>query len=1151
MSQHSPIPQQASSTLSGRVIDLAPNLHGQRESEHVYRAIVDHAPIGIVMIDATGEIIHTNQAFLTMLGYSAEEMRAISYASLVPPEEQDHDGERWRRFQALINGDIDSVTANGTLIRKDGARILARISISATRDADDRFLHTVSMVEDVTEQKRLEQRQQLLLDASAALSDSIDLGATLEKVAQVAVQSIADLCIVGLVDDDGTIRRVTVAHADPEQQGLADTLKELPPLTGYETTGAAYVLRTQRAMIYESFSAELHADVRPRPELAIFAAMNIRSVMIVPLIAKERAIGTIAFAYAGPARSYSAADLGVAEDLALRAAAAIDNAQLHKQARDAEDRFRGLVEKLPAMVYVASPNDQAELIYQSPQIAEMIGFPREEWLADPRFWTTRIHPADLSRVLATVESSTASGESLTLEYRFIGRDGDLIWVRDEATLVRNDEGEKLFWLGVTYDITRIKQIESRLRSSERRFRSLIQNAADVTGILNAAGVIQFQSPAVERALGYRPDEMFGTHFNDYIHTDEKESIECFMAQVIASPGQHLPLTYRCRHKDGSWRWLEATVTNFLDDLAIRGVLINARDITERVLAEQQTRESQARFRSAFDDAAVGMAIIGLDGRLLQVNPALSAMTTYSEAELLAMTDADVSHPDDAEIGAELTEQLRQGSIDTFRIEKRYRNKDGSTVWCLVNVAAVRDDEGTALYLLAQVQDISERKELEAQLSHQALHDSLTGLPNRTLMLDRLDREVSHSRRHGGWVAVLFLDLDNFKVINDSLGHAAGDMLLVMVAQRLQACVREEDTISRFGGDEFIIIIGQIGGADEAIDVTTRLLAAMEEPFTISGREMVISPSIGIALGEAGQHHRSDLLRHADIAMYRAKAQGRAGYNLFNAAMHDAALERLELEYDLRRALEEDTLALHYQPVISVSTGNVVGLEALLRWQHPERGLISPAEFIPMAEETGLIVRVGEWVLREACRQAVEWGQHYPDSQTLSMNVNLSARQFQQRDLVGLVESTLADSTLAPERLILELTESVVMEHASEAVERLRALRALGARIAIDDFGTGYSSLAYLQQFPVSILKIDRSFVDRIGTDQDGTPIVSATIGLAQTLGLTIVAEGVEKVEQLRVLRNLGCDLAQGYYFARPLPPGEVAGWLGEMKQEVS
>ena len=439
-------------------------------------------------------------------------------------------------------------------------------------------------------------------------------------------------------------------------------------------------------------------------------------------------------------------------------------------------------------------------------------------------------------------------------------------------------------------------------------------------------------------------------------------------------------------------------------------------------------------------------------------------------------------------------------------------------------------------------EIAERRELEEQLTHQAFHDPLTGLPNRTLFLDRLDLALEHAGRREGKVAVLFMDLDDFKVINNSLGHEVGDQVLLAVAERLENSMLTEETVARFGGDEFTVMLEDIASASDAARVAERIEEALRAPFVLRGRERFVTTSVGIAFSGQSEERPSDLLRNADLAMYQAKAKGKNRHAVFEPGMDDRALERLELESDLRRALERDELRVHYQPKVSLESVEIVAMEALVRWEHPERGLLSPARFVPVAEEIDLIVSIGRWVLKEACRQARRWQDRLQGRPPLKVCVNLSAKQFQHYALSEEVEAALRETGLDPASLDLEITESVVMKDAPATLATLRELKGLGVNLAIDDFGTGYSSLSYLRRFPVDFLKVDRSIIEGLSKDPKNEAILSAVVTLAHALDEQVVAEGVETARQLARLREIGCDFAQGYYFAKPLP-SEAAGAL--------
>jgi diguanylate cyclase (GGDEF)-like protein/PAS domain S-box-containing protein len=549
------------------------------------------------------------------------------------------------------------------------------------------------------------------------------------------------------------------------------------------------------------------------------------------------------------------------------------------------------------------------------------------------------------------------------------------------------------------------------------------------------------------------------------------------------------------------------------------------------------RESEERFRSAFDYATIGMGVVSLDGRWLQVNPSLCHIVGYDERELLTANIHDITHLDDLVALDEQIQRLADGTISSHQTELRYSHKNRQEVWAHLGMSLVRDGQARPLHLIFQIQDITDRKRAEEQLLHDAFHDALTGLPNRALFMDHVKMAIQRSRRSGNRLfAALFLDLDRFKIVNDSLGHMVGDQLLVGIAHRLEACLRPGDTVARLGGDEFTILLEDLAGNEDAIDVARRVQEAVTQPFNIGGHEVFTTASIGIALSTPGYERAEDLLRDADTAMYRAKIQGKKRHVVFDKAMHDRAMELLQLETDLRRALSRREFFLHYQPIVSLETGKVSSYEALVRWRHPERGLVMPGEFISVAEETGLIIPLGQWVLGEACRQMREWQRLFRIDPEVTVSVNLSSRQFSQADLIDQVSSALRETGLPASSLKLEITESMVMENIDTAIGMLTQLKNLGVGISIDDFGTGYSSLSYLHRFPIDTLKIDRSFVTQMTDNSENGEIVRTIVTLARSLGMNVIAEGVETRAQLTQLHDLGCDFGQGYLFSKPVAP---------------
>jgi diguanylate cyclase (GGDEF)-like protein/PAS domain S-box-containing protein len=562
-------------------------------------------------------------------------------------------------------------------------------------------------------------------------------------------------------------------------------------------------------------------------------------------------------------------------------------------------------------------------------------------------------------------------------------------------------------------------------------------------------------------------------------------------------------------------------------------------------SEAELRASEADFRQLFADNPQPMWVYDLDTLdFLEVNEAAIGHYGYSREEFLACRITDIRPPEDA---LRPSGELRGRTQRVLQGAWRHQLKDGR----VIDVEVSSHEfvfEGHRAALVA-VQDVTQRNALEAELRHQAFHDSLTSLANRALFTDRVDHAIQGWARDASTTAVLLLDLDEFKTVNDSLGHTAGDALLVAVAARLQSVLRAGDTAARLGGDEFAILLEHLGGTEEVGDLAQRVIDALATPFCLSGKEVFIHASVGIAMSGAGGSSADELLRNADAAMYRAKSQGKGCFQLFEPSMYSAAMARLELESDLRQAIAKGEFVLHYQPVASLTTGEVVALEALVRWQHPHRGLIPPAEFIPLAEENGLIIDIGRWVLQEACRHARLWQETHQELR-LTIAVNLSARQLADPQLVQDVTRVLTETGLGPSSLTLEITESILIQDADAAIARLRQLKSTGVRLAIDDFGTGYSSLSSLQSLPVDTLKIDKAFIDGITTGSEAAGLVQAILRLARTFHLVTIAEGVEQPEQLQRLQELGCQQIQGFCFSRPIPNDDVDEFLHRHAAEL-
>lgn len=762
------------------------------------------------------------------------------------------------------------------------------------------------------------------------------------------------------------------------------------------------------------------------------------------------------------------------------------------------------------------------------------------------------------------------------------------WTEDELSLMKSVADRcaiaihqgKLYQQAQT-EIAERDRVEQELRKSRERYALAIE--AGHVGIwewdLKTNEI--YLDPILKAMLGFEDWEI-RNHIDDWRHLVHPEERE----QVIAAANAHLAgltpkyeIEHRMQHNNGSYRWFfsrgvairdnngeairmmgtdtditklkQAEETVIASQQQLVAMIAIIRNITERKQAEKALRNNERRFRALIENATDLILIIDAQGISRYVSPSVRRILGYIPEKAVGQKIFELIHLDDLPlITYTLNKAIENPGISQATIEYRVRNRQGC--WCyLEGVVTNLLDDPVVGGIIVNSHDITKRKQAEEQLQHDALHDPLTHLPNRTLFMDRLEQTIKYAERRKNFLfAVLFLDLDRFKVINDSLGHKIGDQLLLVIAEQLKTSLRAGDTVARLGADEFVILLEDISGVSDATYIANHIHQELTAPIMVGENEVFVTASIGIALSSTSVGEAEHILRDAEIAMHSAKNLGRGCHQVFYSSMHTKLLKLLQLENNLRSALKKienqplsanSQFVLYYQPIVSLHTTKITGFEALVRWQHPELGLISPAEFIPVAEETGLIIPLGLWVLREACHQLRQWQQQFPDDHSLKMSVNLSVKQFAQADLIEQIDRILLETQLDGSCLKLEITESALIENYESVTKKMSQLRARNIELCIDDFGTGYSSLSYLHRFPMNTLKIDRSFVNRIGivnllteASIDPTEIIRSIITLSHNLGIDVVAEGVETTEQVLQLQALQCEYGQGYLFSKPL-----------------
>ncbi|HEV7426985.1 MAG TPA: EAL domain-containing protein [Thermoanaerobaculia bacterium] len=949
-----------------------------------------------------------------------------------------------------------------------------------------------------------------------------EIAAALESVARFVGADRAYIYM--LADDRQTAVLTHDWSADPNAtRGVGAHV----PMAAFPWTGEQLVALQQVTISVDDLPPEASA------EREAFKRAGNHSIVVVPMIYNREFLGALGIASSVPQTwtEETASLLRISGEIFVNA---IQRHRAEAALRGSEQRHRLLFERNVAGVYRTTVDGR--IIECNDAMAGILGFSSREELMQQAAGDLYQDPSHRAEFLAKLRRNRMlTGNEISLRRK----DGRTCWLLESVHLL---DGDPEILEGTVIDITDRKLAENALRISEERYRLLIERMRE--GLVQAGndGVLQFVNDRFCDMVGYTREELVGLQGDMLLAYPEDIEL---MREKTRLRMRHVADQYeiRIRRKDGTVIWLEIGGAPVMDAAGnVVGSIGVHNDVTERRMAEEALRESEARYRLMAENSTDMISRTSNRGIVLYASDACRRLLGYEPSELVGRSFYDFIFEVDREEVRYLSSLIHESGPTTFayRVEK----KDGSLVWFETTSRSVRDAlTGKIREIVGVSRDVTERKRVEEQIEYQAYHDALTGLPNRRLFRDRLTVALAHARRMKHPLAVMFLDLDRFKVVNDTLGHSVGDELLKAIAARLQASLREEDSIARMGGDEFTVLLADLKTPDAAAKIAQKVLDTVALPLQIEGTELFITTSIGIALFPSDGDTAEGLLANADHAMYRAKDAGRNSYQMFTPAMNSRALERLSLENDLRHALDRGELELHYQPQINIASGRVTGVEALLRWNRPGFGVVGPKEFIPIAEETRLIVTIGEWVLREACRQARAWQGERASG--FRMAVNLSPRQFQHSDLPQVIAAALEHSGLAPGDLELEITESLAMQNTSRTISTLHRLREMGVQIAIDDFGTGHSSLNYLRNFPIDSVKIDQEFVQEIEVSAPDRAIVSAVIGMARGLRLRVTAEGVETAEQLEFLREQGCEEVQGFLFGEPVPAKAFQPAIGE------
>lgn len=1062
---------------------------GTETKEDNCLSILENINDGYFEADLSGRFTLVNDSLCAIIGYSRDELIGMENRLYT-------DAENSRKAFTAFN-DIYKTGKPGSIfdyeiITKHGSKKQIEISASLTKDASVKPVGFCGILRDITDRKKLEE----------TLSQS-------EQRYRTIIEQMAD----GYFETDLNGKFTFVNDAECRNTGYSrDELigNDVRFFGDEDTFKRLYRLFVE---VYNTNKPVTAYDVELTRKDGARVIHEISTSLI-----KNNSGETVGFR-------------GISRNITERR-------QSEEALRQSEEKYRTIIESINDAYYETDLTGR--ITFMNDMLCKHLGYPRKELTgSNSRFFQDDHNYKKTVQFYAEVYKTGNPG---LLEMECIRKDGTKGNYGLSLSVIRDKNDKKTGFRGISRDITDRKQMEKQLRQSEERYRTILDEMNDGYFEVDLAGNYTFINEPNARLLKYSPGELIGKNSFNYMVKEDAPIVYNAFNNIYKTGKPERNIVYRAVHKDGNIGI--AVLAGFPlknekgEIVGFRGI---ARDITERRQLEEQLRQSEEKYRTIIEQMEDGYFETDLKGNFTFVNEAECRNLGYTHDELIGMTRHQYTDEKNAQILFDLLLNIYNTGNPVKAHEVEIIRKDGTTSYDEISVALIRDDKGDPVGFRGIARDVTERKKQEEKIQYMATHDGLTGLPNRLMFSQLLNHAIQSAKRNDRNLAVLFIDLDRFKIINDSLGHEAGDQLLQEIAGRFSHALRSMDIVARLGGDEFVVMIEEIESQSAAATVAYKLLSAAINPVTIMSQECRVTASIGISIYPKDGEDEQTLIKNADIAMYSAKEEGKNNYQFYSKELKIKSVEKFSIETQLRFAQEREELSLAYQAKLDFKTGAITGVEALLRWNNPFLGEITPTQCIPVAEETGLIVPIGRWVMKTACAQNVAWQKQ--GLAPVCMAVNLSYRQLVDENLIEDIKTALKESGLAPNLIELEITESMVMHNPARMIAILARIKSLGVRLAIDDFGTGYSSLAQIKNFPIDTLKVDRSFVRNLPECSEDKAIAEAIISMGKTLSLRVVAEGVETKEQMAYLQGNSCDEMQGFYFSRPIAPDKFAELL--------